>query len=175
MTFADPHISQPFQTTMSADLLVMETVAIVLNALVTLRLFRFIWALGKRMRVARGMIWICALLSLHTSARILQFGTIWMGENSAGFVSRLPLSTAFFILLWLPVYVFDIFGTAAFKREPAPAYFQLTRRIALMAALAFTATFLLLRFRSMSEGQILFLVAALIANSAMTGYVLLRA
>lgn len=175
MTFADPHISQPFQTTMSADLLVMETVAIVLNALVTLRLFRFIWALGKRMRVARGMIWICALLSLHTSARILQFGTIWMGENSAGFVSRLPLSTAFFILLWLPVFVFDMFGTAAFKREPAPAYFQLTRRIALMAALVFTAAFLLLRFRSMSQGQILFLVAALIANSAMTGYVLLRA
>ena len=174
MTFADPDLSQHFQTTMTADLLVMETVAIILNALVSLRLFRFIWALGKRMRVARGMIWMCVMLSLHTAARIVQFGTIWMDEKRVGFVSWLPLAAGFLILLWLPVYLFDTFGTAAFKREPPPAFFQLTKRIAVVAATVFTAIFLLLRFRSMSEGQVLFLAGALIANSAMTGYVLLR-
>lgn len=174
MTFANPLLSQQFQTPMSANLLVMETVAIVLNALVSLRLFRFIWALGKRMRVARGMIWMCAILSLHTAARIVQFGTIWMGKSNDGFVSQLPLSVGFLILFWMPVFVFDTFGTAAFKREPAPFFFRLTRQVALVAALIFTATFLFLIAGSMSEGQVLFLVAALIANSAMTGYVLLR-
>lgn len=175
MILPDPRLSQPFQTTMSADLLVMETVAIILNALVSIRLFRFIWALGRRMRVARGMIWLCATLSLHTAARIVQFGTIWLGGHNEGLVSQLPLSVGFAILLWTPVYVFDTFGAAAFKREPAPVFFQVTRRVALMAALIFSATFLLLKFRNMSKGQVLLLVAALIANSFMTGYVLLRA
>lgn len=173
MAFVDPSLTQQFQETMSADLLAMETIAIVLNALVSVRLFRFIRDLGKRTQVARGMFWVCAILSLHTTARIVQFGMIWMNK-SAGFPSQLPLSVGFLILLWMPVYLFDTFGAAAFKREPAPASFQLTRRIALVAAMAFTAIFVLLKFRGMSDWQVLILAGALIANSVMTGYVLLR-
>src|SRR5438445_6794897 len=69
MSFPDSRfalLDQAFQPAhTSANLLVLETIAILLNVLVSARLLFFVWTLGKRMRVAKGMIWMCAILSIH--------------------------------------------------------------------------------------------------------------
>jgi hypothetical protein len=89
-----------------ANVMVLETVAVFTELIVSVQLVRFLWGLHRHTVVAKGMVWMCAALIVITVCRTLRWSAVWRTTvGNPAFVS-LPGLIVLVTLLWVPVYLF---------------------------------------------------------------------
>ena len=73
-----------------ANVMVLETVAVFTELIVSVQLVRFLWGLQRHTAVAKGMVWMCAALIVITACRILRWSAVWRTSVANSAVVSLP-------------------------------------------------------------------------------------
>src|ERR1700733_1089336 len=119
-----------------ANVMVLETVAVFTELIVSVQLVRFLWGLQRHTAVAKGMVWMCAALIVITACRILRWSAVWRTSVANSAAVSLPGIVVLVTLLWVPVYLFHGLDQLSPSRVGAkPSYRSWGRVAAVVAAL----------------------------------------
>jgi len=158
--FRSPQLVHP-----SADLLLMEAIAILASVVVVLYFLRFLWLLRRHTAVTPAMFWMSLLLTFITLSRSLRIAAAWHGIGATTFLWTIPILLPLLFLIWVPVYLVNSAQQLARERGESDRFSIPIRTAAISALTACTVAEAYCVYWGLYREAVLLLVAALITTS----------